>query len=137
MMNGMSRAACERWCRRHRVRLAVVFGSTVTGRRTAHSDLDLAFWLEGKRIEGQELVLTNALMRDLHRNDVDVVVLNHAAPLLQWQIVSTGRLVYERQPGQFHQLQVQAMKRYQDSRKLLDLQELFLTRFLKRVKPAW
>ena len=136
MIDGLSHAAFERLCRRHQVRLAVVFGSTVAERRTAQSDLDLAFWLEGRRLEGQDLVLTNALMRVLHRNDVDVVVLNHASPLLAWQVASTGRMVYERHPGQFHQFQVLAMKRYDDSRKLFNLQDYFLTRFLKRVKPA-
>lgn len=137
MIDGASREAIRRLCRRERLTLAVVFGSTASGRRTTRSDLDLAFWVAGKRIEGRELELTNRLMQTWHRNDVDVVVLNHANPLLQWQVASTGTLLHEQMAGQFRQFQLYAMKRYDDSRKLLALQDLFLTRLLKGARPAW
>ena len=137
MIDGVSRETIKRFCRRESLALAVVFGSTVSGRRTARSDLDLAFWVAGKRIEGRELDLTNRLMQTLHRNDIDVVVLNHANPLLQWQVASSGKPLYERRAGSFRWFQIYAMKRYDDIKKLLALQEQFLDRFVKGVRPAW
>jgi len=137
MIDGLSLTAFYRVCRQQRVAFAVLFGSSASGRTTAHSDLDLAFWVEGKQLKGCELTLTNALMALLHRNDVDVVVLNHANPLLQWQVASTGTPLYERRRGSFHRFQLYAMKRYDDSKKLLALQELFLRRLLTGAHPAW
>ena len=137
MIDGIAQQTFARFCKRRRVTCAALFGSTVSGRRTAHSDLDLAFWVEGKRIDGRDLELTNGLTQLLRRNDVDVVVLNHASPLLQWQVASTGTLLYERRGGSFRRFQIYAMKRYDDSRRLLALQDRFLDRVIKGVRPAW
>jgi len=136
-IDGISHASFGRFCRRQRVELAVLFGSLARGRQTAHSDLDIAFWVEGTRVERRELGLTNALTCLFHRNDVDVVMLNHASPLLQWQVASTGELLYERRAGGFHRFQLYAMKRYDDSRGLLALQDVFLRRYLRGVRVAW
>lgn len=137
MIDGISRVSFGRFCRKQRIGFAVLFGSLASGRQTAHSDLDLALWVEGTRVEIRELDLTNALTRFFHRNDVDVVVLNHASPLLQWQVASTGELLYERRAGGFRRFQLYAMKRYDDSRGLLALQDVFLKRCLKGVRVAW
>lgn len=133
MINGISEKTFAQFCKREHATLAVLFGSTATGRAVPHSDLDLAFWLSGKDkdIEGGDLELTNSLMRLFHRNDVDVVVLNHANPLLQWQVASTGKLLYERESGRFHQFQIYAMKRFDDSKHLFALQDRFLDRVVK------
>ena len=137
MIDGISPKTFERFCKHKRIAFAALFGSVVSGRTTAHSDLDVAFWVEGERIEGRELDLTNGLMALFHRNDVDVVVLNHATPLLQWQVASTGKPLYERRAGSFRWFQIYAMKRYDDTKKLLALQDRFLERFVKGVRPAW
>jgi predicted nucleotidyltransferase len=136
MIDGISWADFRRFCKRQRVACSVLFGSTTSGRAAARSDLDVAFWLEGEPGEGREVDLTADLMRDLHRNDVDVVVLNHANPLLQWQVASTGQALYECWPGAFRRFQIDAMKRYDDSRKLFALQGLFLQRFIRGARPA-
>ena len=136
MINGISREAFERFCRRRRVRLAVLFGSSVTGRRTAHSDLDLAFWLRDEPKPSSELDLTNVLMSLLHCNDVDVVVLNHANPLLQWQVASTGKPLYERQAGAFVRFQVRAFRRYHDGHRIYQWTRAYLHEWLKATRHA-
>jgi predicted nucleotidyltransferase len=115
VIDGVAEADFYRFCRQRRVALAVLFGSAASGRTTRHSDLDLAFWIEGKPVEGYDLDLTSGLMQLFHRNDVDVVLLNHANPLLQWQVASTGRPLYERHPGTFQRFQVTAFKRHHDA----------------------
>lgn len=136
MIHGLSHAAFERFCRRHRVRLAVLFGSTANGRRTASSDLDLAFWLRDEPKSSSELDLVNALMSLLHCNDVDVVVLNHANPLLQWQVASTGKLLYERQAGAFRRFQLLAFKRHQDARRIYQWTRAYLHAWLRAPRHA-
>jgi len=137
MIDGVSQKTFERFCKTKRIAFAALFGSTASGKTTARSDLDLAFWVEGKRVEGRQLDLINGLMPLLRRSDLDVVVLNHASPLLQWQVASTGKLLYERQVGMFRRFQLYAMKRYDDAKKLLALQDRFLDRVVKGVRPAW
>lgn len=137
LMDGVSPAAFRRFCRAQRVAFAVLFGSSAKGRRTARSDFDLAFWMDGKPTGHLELMLTNALTALFHQDDVDVVVLNHANPLLQWQVATSGTLLYEKQVGRFRWFQLYAMKRRDDSARLLGLQDLFLKRFVREVRPAW
>ena len=137
MIDGVSQHAFERFCKRQSITLAVLFGSTAAGKMTAHSDLDLAFWIDGARRDEQELMLANDLMKLFHRNDVDGIVLNHADPLMQWQVASTGALLYEKARGCFRWFQSYAMKRYDDSKRLLALQDRFLDRVVRRVPAAW
>ena len=139
MIDGISRADFRRFCKRQRVTCSVLFGSTTSGRVAAHSDLDVAFWLEGEPGEGREVDLTADLMRDLHRNDVDVVVLNHANPLLQWQVASTGKPLYERRRGAFRQFQVRAFKRHHDAGRIYQWTREYLDRVVatpRHARPA-
>ena len=107
-------------CQAHGVMWMAQFGSTVMGRQTQWSDLDLAVWLREMEDHGatQATALTNALMPLLERSDVDVAVLNHASPLLQWEVARTGRVLYETQHGAFRQFQLQAFKRHEDAWRL-------------------
>ncbi len=136
-LDGVSETAFRRFCGTQRVAFAALFGSAAQGRATGQSDVDLAFWMQRTPTPSCELDLINALTPLFHRNDVDVVVLNHANPLLQWQVASTGTLLYERRAGAFRLFQLAAMKRYDDSRRLLALQDRFLDRLVKGVRPAW
>lgn len=136
MIDGVSEIAFRRFCKRERVAVAVLFGSAASKRTTVHSDLDLAFWIDGKRIEGRELDLTNGLMQLLHRNDVDVVVLNHASPLLQWQVASTGTLLYERRSGLFQRFQLLAFKRHHDSGRIYRWTRAYLEQVLSTRRYA-
>ena len=54
MINGISHAAFRRFCKSQRIALAVLFGSAAHGRTTAQSDLDLAFWIDGKLLYERE-----------------------------------------------------------------------------------
>ena len=133
----VSQQVLARFCRTQRVAFAVLFGSAARGRATAHSDVDLAFWVEGTRLDGRELDLTNALMALLHRNDVDVVVLNHANPLLQWQVASSGSsLLYERRPGTFQRFQLTAFKRHHDAGRIYRWTREYLHQIVTPVRHA-
>src|SRR5688572_20303472 len=80
------------------VRLAYLFGSVSREQERADSDLDLAVLLdEGLPPERRgeiRLRLTTELIGLIHTDDVDVVILNDAPPLLADRVVRTGRLVF-------------------------------------------
>ncbi|HUP47497.1 MAG TPA: nucleotidyltransferase domain-containing protein [Thermoanaerobaculia bacterium] len=90
----------ERLCRRlsedERVQAIYLFGSAAVGTQHAGSDLDLAI-LIGERITlRKELRLRSTVVELLRRPDVDLVILDHAPPLLRYEVVTRGRRLYAR-----------------------------------------
>jgi predicted nucleotidyltransferase len=113
------------------LQLALVFGSTVTGKVKKQSDIDLAFLFD-KPID--ILALTNRVIRLLHFDEVDVIDLQRASPLLRFSVVKNGRLLYERSPGLFNEFFSLAFRRYVDTKKLRDAQAKVIRTFLEERK---
>ena len=81
---------------RHGIRLLLQFGSTVTGRARADSDLDLAVLLERSPETLQEhAALINDLQGLAPDRTVDVAILNRADPLLLKQVTTQCTLFME------------------------------------------
>ncbi len=79
---------------------AYVFGSTARGDAGAGSDVDVAVFLDPALDPPARATLKLALMTDLmaslQRNDVDLVVLNEAGPMLYHRVLRDGVLVVSR-----------------------------------------
>ncbi|UJS20313.1 MAG: nucleotidyltransferase domain-containing protein [Candidatus Brocadia sp.] len=91
------------------------------------SDIDLAFLFDKP---ADILTLTNRIIRLLHTDHVDVVDLKRASPLLRYTSVKHGMLLYEREPGMFHEFYSLAFRRYVDTKKLRDAQTKAIQQFL-------
>ena len=82
------------------VQAAWLFGSHAEVRSHRESDIDVAVLLERGRFPGARarfearVAMTADLIAVLHRNEVDLVVLNDAPPLFARRIVLDGRLVH-------------------------------------------
>ena len=85
------------WCRQRPVRLCVLFGSQATGRLHPHSDVDLALWPSGSVPPLERLVSA----------DMD--------PVVGYEIVRQGRLIFEEQPGLWAVRRAQLWHAYNDS----------------------
>jgi len=101
------------------LQLILLFGSAVSGKIHARSDIDLAFLFEKP---ADILALTNRVIRLLHTDNVDVVDLRRASPLLKFSAVKSGMLLYEKEPGLFNEFYSLAFRRYVDTKKLRDAQ---------------
>ncbi len=79
---------------------AYLFGSHARGAGQAHSDVDVAVFVDEDTLEpgpfGYRSELTSALMSGLGTNAVDVVVLNNAPPLLYHRVLRDGSRVFAR-----------------------------------------
>ena len=82
------------------VQAAWLFGSHAEGRSHRESDVDVAVLVDrglwpdaGARFDAR-VAMTSDLIAVLHRNEVDLVVLNDAPPLFARRIVLDGRLVH-------------------------------------------
>lgn len=99
------------------LRLILLFGSALTGAAHKKSDIDLAFLFDGPV---DILTITNRVIRLLHFDNVDVIDLKRASPLLKFSAVQKGRLLYEKFPGVFNEFCSLAFRMYVDSKKLRD-----------------
>lgn len=113
------------------VKLVIRFGSTVTGRARADSDVDVAVLAERElSLEDQERVVIDFARRHGFPEDaIDLVDLRAAPPLLQHEIAEHGVLL-EGDPDDFLRFRVSAWKAWQDTAKLRRARERNLARRL-------
>ena len=112
----------------HGLLLLLRFGSSVTGRVHAASDIDLAVLFE--RVPdsfGPLADLTADLQKLFPDRKVDVAVLNHADPLFVKQVTERCALVYG-SPRRLAEFRMYAFKRYQDHRRYLDMERAYVDR---------
>lgn len=111
--------------------LVYLFGSRAIGRPRAESDVDFAVLLGPKvprdqygRIRAQ---LIAELMAVFGSNDVDVVILNEAPPLLTYEgVIRGGRLLFERDRLARICFEVRAFQEYMDTVPLREIQNRYL-----------
>ena len=128
----------EEWaafCALHDLEMVVLFGSQATGRTRPTSDVDLALRTSRKApdVDYQEGVW-ESLLHLLGRADVDLVWLNHPAPLLGYQVAVNGILLHEARPGAFRDFRLYALKRHWDAKRFYDLKRRSLQRFIEEAR---
>lgn len=105
---------------RSEVEEAYLFGSQASGSAQPHSDIDIAVRVEAGALRGPEYgyaaELTAHLMAALGSNDVDVVVLNRAPPVLYHRVLRDGRRILSRDPRLTAAHEGYALSRYCDYR---------------------
>jgi predicted nucleotidyltransferase len=98
--------------------LVVLFGSRVGGAARPESDSDVGILRRGAALSAEELMeLAFRIARATGLPNVDLVDLHVASPLLQHQAGSTGRALFESEPGVFNLFRVRAWKLYLDDQR--------------------
>jgi uncharacterized protein len=125
----------EALARRRGIRLLLQYGSSVTGRLHAGSDLDLGVLLERVPESLHELGdLADDLQALAPGREVDVAVLNHADPLFLKRVTEEAVLVHG--PRRlFQELKIYAFKRYQDHRRYFEMERAYVRRRLHAAGP--
>ncbi len=104
--------------RRPEILEAYLFGSQARGEAMPHSDLDVAVYVDRDRLPpspwGYAAELTTDLMSGLGRNDIDVVVLNDAPPLLYHRVLRDGERLLSRDLAATTTREGYAISRYCD-----------------------
>lgn len=117
---------------RREVLAVYIFGSTASGRSRPNSDIDIAVLVDSALIAGDlfeyRLHLIAALQDLLKRADVEAVLLNQAPPVLAHNVVSKGRLVFERSRSARIRFQIQTFNLYVDTKPMRDLHLKLLKR---------
>ena len=79
-----------------RITLVYLFGSRVKGKVGNLSDYDIAVFVADKIPYGFRYQLANEVSKALNAERVDLVILNAAPVELAYNVISTGKLLYER-----------------------------------------
>lgn len=119
----------KRIANRFNLSLIILFGSYAKGRIRTGSDRDIAVWIDTKRID--ELRLFYEFVNLYQGENIDLLILNTADPLIQYEVAANGRLLYEKREGKFRHFQVFAIKRSDDGRKFSELDKDYIDRYLK------
>ncbi len=116
--------------KRYGVRLVLQFGSSVTGRDHARSDVDIAVLLEQPTVSSAEYAqLLHELQRHFPDREVDLALINRADPLFLKKITDHCEILYG-PVEEVHRLKIYAFKRYQDHRRYFEMEGRFVDRFL-------
>lgn len=99
-----------------------LFGSQATGRAGPLSDVDIAIWVDPAVGDVERyrlrLELISAAASALGTDEVDLVILNDAPPLLQHRVLRDGMLLIDRDPELRIALDTSAVLRYLDTEPL-------------------
>lgn len=119
----------------HGARLLLQFGSTVSGTTHRGSDVDIAVLFDGEPTLDRVAALSHDLAPHFPDRPIDLVVLNHADPLLLKQVTTAAcRLAGSaRDDANFR---AYAFKRYQDHKRFLALERVYIDRVLAARRRA-
>jgi len=105
----------QTWCQNQPISLCVLFGSQATGKTHPHSDVDLAIWPTESSTSAQKLQWVIDLERILDRDVSLVIVSLDLDPVLGFEIVKNGRLLYQQDSELWLQERSHLWHAYNDS----------------------
>jgi len=108
------------------ISLAFLFGSIAEGRNHSLSDIDIAVYYQKSKPIKRHLQLVNDICSLLKTDNVDVVNMNEASPLIMHDILSFGNLLLCRNDNLYVQLRLKALREYDDITHLLKIQSGYI-----------
>ena len=112
-----SKSTISHFCQRHAIRRLALFGSVLRDDFRADSDVDVAVFVDPAAVAptfGHAAALGSELIAALGRNDVDVVLLNRADPLLYFRVLRDGIRIVSRDLKATTVREGRALSRYYD-----------------------
>ena len=122
---------------------AFLFGSLARGEGTSLSDIDVAIYVDEaflRRKDGLPGVdprsgIISQLIGVLKSNEVDLVLLNDASPLLRHRILTQGESLVVRAPLEEQRFFIRTMKEYFDTEPVRKVQMKYLRDYLHELNP--
>jgi len=119
--------------RREEVLLAYLFGSSLRGKRGEKTDIDIAILIDPglfNRLDvtqpfRYEAEMISELILLLKHNLVDLVILNKATPLLAYQVIHNGLLLFSRSEDLRIKFEINSLKRHADTKRLREIKSIY------------
>ncbi|WP_461207152.1 type VII toxin-antitoxin system MntA family adenylyltransferase antitoxin [Clostridium sp. DL1XJH146] len=96
------------------IKLIYIFGSYAKGNNNSNSDLDIAILLDRDFNPLDKLSLISEFTSIFKRDDIDLVILNSANPVLRHQVIKHGKIVYVEDENIKVNFEVRVLKEYMD-----------------------
>ncbi len=107
------------------------FGSYARGEENPLSDLDIAVFFKDQVRLAEKLKLSRLVAEALKDKKVDVVTLNDKPVTFQFEVLSTGSLIYDPHPEEEIEFRWSVIRRYLDIKPSLDLFWKLFDHYLK------
>lgn len=116
------------------IRMALLFGSAVSGRMHESSDLDIAVLLKSPDLSHAQFgELHYELQQVVPERELDLSLLNRADPLFFKKIAESCELLYGDERD-LQRLKIYSFRRYQDHRPFLRLEREYVKRILQAAR---
>ncbi len=130
--------ASQAFARRPEVLVAYLFGSQARGRPSPISDVDVAVLLSEVVPRQSYLDYRIALMQELTRifrsDEVQVVIVNQAPPLLAYKVIVEGESLLCRDELARLRFRIDATRRYLDTKHLRQVQDAATARRIREAR---
>lgn len=118
---------------RDEVLLVYLFGSCLRGKFGKNHDIDIAIFVDSKickRLDaekpyGYEAEMITELIHLLKHKSVDLVLLNKATPLLAYEVIHNGILLFSRLEDLRIAFEISSLKRHADTKSLRDIKRIY------------
>lgn len=118
---------------REGVFLVYLFGSCLRSKVRKNHDIDIAIFVDSKiynslnenKPYGYEAEIITELIHLLRHNLVDLTILNNATPLLAYEVIHNGMLIFSRSEDLRIQFEIFSLKRHADTKHLRNIKRIY------------
>ena len=118
---------------REEVLLLYLFGSCLRGKFGKNHDIDIAilvdlkmyYVLDTKKPYGYEAEMIAELIHHLKHPLVDLTLLNKATPLLAYEVIHGGTLLFSRSEDLRIEFEISSLKRHADTKHLREIKRMY------------
>lgn len=121
--------------KRREILVAYLFGSQARKTSTPMSDMDIGLVVDKTQVDnsgyGYRANLCAELMQRARTNDIDVVILNDASPLLAHRVVHDGIMLHSKDEAARISFEVKTLKMYIDTKPLRKVRDMYLKKNMR------
>jgi len=119
IMKAVGKKICDYAAADANIAVAYLFGSEATGLTHRESDVDVALLYNTEHVPSADLLLQiQDDLTSLLKREVDVVILNHASPIIRMQVLRKGKKIFERNRRAYLDFFVRTINEYDDLKKV-------------------
>ncbi len=124
-----------RYYQKIQIELLLTFGSYGTQRFGEHSDIDVGFISNPSINDEEKIMLLTDLIIYFGRDNIDLVDLDRATPLLLYEVACNSNVLYENNSS-YLRFKLKAGARYADTKHLRELRREYLNNAIYRLSKG-